>query len=127
MKFQKGKPRHPNAGRKRGTPNKLGAFAKSQAMLIFDQLGGTFLEWAKKNQTEFYIGFLARSMPRDLEISGSLTHEFDFAEAAEAFERALDAVIRARRIEKASPKLIEAMSAFGGKADMERTLRNVRY
>jgi hypothetical protein len=40
MPFQKGKPRHPKAGRKKGTPNKLSADTKEVFRLAAEGAGG---------------------------------------------------------------------------------------
>jgi len=105
-----------SGGRKPGVKNKLGAFTKEEAAKVFDALGGTigFTQWARQNPTEFYVGFMARSMPRELDVSGNITHEFDFDRAIQTFESALDAIIRARGTEEENyPQLIEGRSVRG--------------
>jgi len=43
-------------GRKKGTPNKISATVKDNVIQVFEQLGSVkgMVNWAKKNQTEFY-------------------------------------------------------------------------
>ena len=76
---------------------------------MFEALGGTqgFVQWARANPSDFYLGFLARSMPKELDVSGTITHEFDFDNARQEFESALSQLIRARRAEEDYPKLVD--------------------
>ena len=117
MVFKKGDPKPPGSGRQIGTRNRLGAFTKEEAQKVFDALGGTagFAEWAKNNKTEFYIGFMARAMPREHEVSGTVMHEHDFDGAIARFESALRAIADARRVngESAQPRILEGRVISG--------------
>jgi hypothetical protein len=56
MGFQKGKPRSPNAGRKKGSVNKTTKSAREAFQLAFEGTNGVdgLKTWAKANPTEFY-------------------------------------------------------------------------
>lgn len=55
MAFVKGQSGNP-AGRKKGTPNRLGATAKENIAAVFEDIGGreTLAKWAKANQRDFF-------------------------------------------------------------------------
>lgn len=71
MPFQKGKPRHPKAGRKAGVPNKATVEVKLAIERVYAGLGGdeAFLDWARGNPTEFYRGMLTKLLPKDLNVN----------------------------------------------------------
>lgn len=71
MAFKKGKPRHPKAGRKKGTPNKIPIAAKQAMLDAFAAMGGVdgLVAWAARNKTEFYK-IWSKTLPRDLNVSG---------------------------------------------------------
>ncbi len=75
MPFQKGKPRHPNAGRKPGSSNKTTAAVKDALDKAFNKLGGvkSLADWAGSNQTEFYKLWV-KMLPQEVkaDISGEL-------------------------------------------------------
>lgn len=57
--FEKGKPRHPKAGRRKGTPNKVSQSVAHAIKEAFDALGGAdgLVDWAQEdpaNLTTFY-------------------------------------------------------------------------
>lgn len=77
-KFKRGKSRHLNAGRKKGTPNKVNKNIKENFEAVFVKLGGIkgFYDWAKKNthtQAAFYQMY-SKMLPSnvDVEHSGDL-------------------------------------------------------
>jgi hypothetical protein len=67
--FKVGQPRPPNAGRKKGSSNKVTKAFKEAILSAFNEIGGEekLAEWAKENQTEFYK-ICARLIPQ--EVSG---------------------------------------------------------
>jgi hypothetical protein len=69
--FKKGKPRPPNAGRKKGSVNKLTASAREAYALTFQGIGGVpaFIAWAKENPTEFYK-LHSKTIPLDVTSGG---------------------------------------------------------
>jgi hypothetical protein len=56
MPFAKGQPRPKNAGRKKGSTNKVTASVRAALIEAFDKRGGVgaLVTWAKANETEFY-------------------------------------------------------------------------
>lgn len=72
LHFRGNKP--PNAGRKKGTLNKVTQNVKEIYELAFERLGGAsaFVEWANRtneNRTEFYKMF-SKLLPRDVNLLG---------------------------------------------------------
>jgi len=65
--FQKGHPRLPNAGRKKGTPNKLPRTLKEDILEAFARAGGAdyLLGKARENPTAF-MSLLGRVLPTEL-------------------------------------------------------------
>ena len=63
-------------GRKKGTPNKTTTTVKEALQKAFKDLGGVgaLTQWAKGEPTEFYKLY-AKLLPKELEVSGSLTVE----------------------------------------------------
>lgn len=57
--FKKGHPKLPNAGRSKGTPNKLTATVKDAIIAAFNELqndpNANLIAWGKKNTTAFYM------------------------------------------------------------------------
>lgn len=73
-KFKRNKPRHPNAGRKKGSPNKVSKNIKDNFEAVFIELGGIdgFYKWADKNahtQGAFYQMY-SKMLPSNIGISG---------------------------------------------------------
>lgn len=70
-------------GRKKGTPNKMGAKVKETFSVVFHQLQkdpygkNSLLSWANENPTEFYK-IAARFIP--LEVDGQLEHRINTIE-----------------------------------------------
>ena len=54
MPFEKGKPK--TGGRQPGSPNRFTGTFREAISVVYDGLGGhaAFLEWAKKNRSEYY-------------------------------------------------------------------------
>ena len=71
MKFQKGKPRHKKAGRRKGTPNKVTLQIRDILEQAFEGVGGmeTFVAWGKKNPALFYSLWI-KILPKNFEIAG---------------------------------------------------------
>lgn len=71
--FARGRKKHPDAGRKKGTPNSFTTKVRSSFMEAFDQLGGTdgLVAWASgcnENLSEFYK-ILSRLTPKDIRVT----------------------------------------------------------
>lgn len=73
MKFKKGEPRPPNAGRKKGTPNKASADLRAAILAALDAAGGGqyLAEQAQKNPTAF-LALLGKTLPKDIKLGGDL-------------------------------------------------------
>lgn len=56
MPFEKGKPRAPTAGRRKGVPNKITTTMKEMVSATLENLDGItgMTKWARENPTEFY-------------------------------------------------------------------------
>ena len=67
MPFVKGKPRHPDAGRKPGQPNKLTAEIKSHILGCFNVKD--FKKWAKTSPDAFYA-LVGKILPKEVEAQG---------------------------------------------------------
>ena len=65
--LQKGVPRAPTAGRRKGTPNKITKAFRHAVINVFNRLGGEdhLWRWAKRNPTEFYK-IAARLIPTEI-------------------------------------------------------------
>ena len=87
MAFKKGEPRLPNAGRKKGTPNKSTVLVKSVLAEAFEGIGGVpaLIKWAEDNQTEFYKLFV-KLLPVqvDANVAGSIAVEHSVSPAVAA-------------------------------------------
>ena len=70
MAFKKGEKRPEGAGRKKGSANKTTVKVREAMELAFEGIGGVpaLVEWAQKNQTEFYKLF-AKLLPVQVEAS----------------------------------------------------------
>jgi hypothetical protein len=86
MGFTKGEPRPPNAGRKKGTPNKRTVDIRSTLYAAATEMGGLrgLVKWIKKdpiNERLFWSQMYMKLLPRSIEGSGEngeieLTHKF---------------------------------------------------
>lgn len=65
MPFEKGKAK--TGGRLPGTPNRFTGTFREAVQVVYERLGGhaAFLEWAKKNPTEYYR-VAARLIPTEM-------------------------------------------------------------
>ena len=79
-KFKRGDKRPPNAGRKKGTSNKVSKNIKDNFEAVFEKLGGAqgFYDWAKKNahtQGAFYQMY-SKMLPSNVDMahSGKIDH-----------------------------------------------------
>lgn len=76
MKFQKGHPKPPNSGRKKGVSNKATVAVKDALDQAFNKLGGikALTDWATDNPGEFY-GLWCKMLPKEVkaDISATLT------------------------------------------------------
>ena len=73
MPFQRGKPRPPNAGRKKGTPNKVSKSAKEAYVEVFERLGGAdgLFTWARQdpgNLRDFYNWHSNKLIPTEKDV-----------------------------------------------------------
>lgn len=63
-------------GRKAGTPNKLGASAKENAIEVFNLLQDddttSLLSWAKKNPTDFYTKIYTKLIPSAVDLDAKV-------------------------------------------------------
>jgi len=68
MAWPKGVPRHPNAGRKLGVPNKSTAQVKAALEEAFTQLGGVpaLIRFGEENPREFY-GMWSKLLPTQVQ------------------------------------------------------------
>ena len=67
MKFAKGKPRPPNAGRRRGTPNKVTQTLADAIDTAFHAVGGAeYLEKIALTNSKAFCALLGRRLPKDL-------------------------------------------------------------
>lgn len=69
MPFEKGKPK--TGGRLPGTPNRFTGTFREAVQAVYDGLGGHagFLEWAKKNRSEYYR-IASRLIPTEMREGG---------------------------------------------------------
>jgi hypothetical protein len=78
--FQKGVPRHPNAGRKKGVPSQTAISCKDSILEVFKRLGGVdgMAAWAQDNPGEFYSRIYAKLLPKQVDVdhSGSVGGSF---------------------------------------------------
>lgn len=70
MRFQRGKPRPPGAGRKVGSRNRATRAFKEAVSAVFRQGGGEnwLLRWAKRHPTEFFA-IAARLAPKEIDLT----------------------------------------------------------
>ena len=67
MKFAKGKPRPPTAGRRRGTPNKVTQTLADAIDTAFHAVGGAeYLEKIASHDPKAFCALLGRRLPKDL-------------------------------------------------------------
>ena len=84
-KFEKGKPRHPKAGRKKGTPNKFTTLKQAFLDAFQDEsIGGTkgMVDVFSKNdirKIEFFK-LVAKMLPSNMSIEGDLKVTFHVSE-----------------------------------------------
>ena|SRR5437763_16219440 len=97
-KFQKGAPRPPNGGRRKGMPNKVSADLKAMVMgALSDQPGGGqkyLADQATANPAAF-MGLLGKCLPKDVNATHTVKHdpaELTDAELADIIQRGLPAV-----------------------------------
>jgi hypothetical protein len=66
--FRKGEPRSPNAGRKKGTPNKLTVDVKAAILEAFTSAGGAkYLESIASNHPAVFCTLVGKVLPTKLE------------------------------------------------------------
>lgn len=72
--FKKGAKRLPNAGRKKGTPNKVTVEVKQAIALAFEGIGGVakLTAWAKKNPALFYTKVWIKLLPMKVTVDGNI-------------------------------------------------------
>ena len=70
--FERGKSRHPDAGRKAGVPNKLTASVRHAISLAFDDLGGVpaLVRWGQENPNLFYV-LRGRLAPQEVDVTSN--------------------------------------------------------
>lgn len=79
MPFQKGKPRPENAGRKKGTPNKVSVSAKEAFQRAFDENGGCerLVEWIKEDVENEKVFYQIYSKLFPIEMRGDMTGKIE--------------------------------------------------
>jgi hypothetical protein len=137
-KFEKGKPRPPNAGRKRGTRNKFGSLLKEAfvrgAAKAGDPRDGNrggligYLTYAAVEYTPQYIGALGKLLPHEVEVGlkADIRHrtaaeiDEDLEDLGFPIEEIATLLLEARPVDE-EPKLDEAANDRSdkqvGKAD----------
>ena len=68
-RYQKGHPKFPGAGIKKGGHHKVSQRIIKSFLDCYDQIGGdkAFQSWAKENQTEFYK-FYSKMLPANVQL-----------------------------------------------------------
>lgn len=74
--FQKGKPRPPNAGRRKGVPNKVTAELRDMILGALEKAGGVkYLRAQAKMNPPAFMALLGRTLPKDIKLGGGLKLE----------------------------------------------------
>jgi len=81
--------KRPNAGRPKGSPNKLSGTVKDNVIAVFDAIGGVqhMTTWAMDNSTEFYRLY-SKLMP--LQLTGDPENPITFQKIERAIVRPKD-------------------------------------
>ena len=72
MAFPRGKPRPPDSGRKRGTPNKVTRELREMVLAALDKAGGeTYLLAQARAEPASFLALLGKCLPKDVNLKGS--------------------------------------------------------
>ena len=73
MTFAKGKTRHPESGRKKGTPNKTTADVRAMILQALDSAGGAeYLARQSEENPAAFMQLVGKVVPKELNIDGQL-------------------------------------------------------
>jgi hypothetical protein len=73
MAYRKGKPRPPNSGRKRGTPNKVTKELRDLVLGALEDAGGQkYLAQQAKLEPSAFLSLLGKCLPKDIKVGGGL-------------------------------------------------------
>lgn len=71
--FEKGKPRHPEAGRKKGTPNKATADVRAMILQALDSAGGAdYLAQQSRENPAAFMQLVGKVLPKEVNIDGQI-------------------------------------------------------
>jgi hypothetical protein len=72
MRFKKGVPRPPNAGRKKGSTNKLPSALKDMILQALSNVGGvTYLEQQARDNPATFLSLIGRVLPLQVKSDGA--------------------------------------------------------
>ncbi len=70
--FQRGRPRHPKAGRRKGTPNAVPAALKDMILQALANVGGIdYLEQQAKANPSIFLSLIGRVLPLQVKTDGT--------------------------------------------------------
>jgi hypothetical protein len=81
----RGHAKHPNSGRKKGSRNRVTLELKHMIEGALAEVGGqAYLVSLAKKRPEVFVPLLAKLLPKETQLSGSLNYHIDFRERLEA-------------------------------------------
>jgi len=91
--------RLPNAGRRKGSPNKTTLALREAILQSFNERGG--VNWLNELPDEIFASLVARILPKAMELSGSLEANINFRDRlASAREKAQSTVVSLDHLRK---------------------------
>jgi hypothetical protein len=88
MAYTKGKPRPPNSGRAKGTPNKVTQELRDMILGALADAGGrAYLQRQARENPHAFLGLVGKCLPKDIKLGGGLRMVVNLVGSASKLER----------------------------------------